>query len=240
MTRQLLAFSRKQPQALRVLEVNQVVGNIAKMLPRLIGEDIKFSFVPGQCLGQVRIDPVQLEQVLMNLAANARDAMPEGGHLSIETSDAHLTSDYIHGKPAVIPLGRYTLITVTDDGCGIPREDLPQVNDPSNSSKPSSTVPCMRQATFNGHPGKARGWGWRRYTASSNKTTDSYGSTVNPGLARFSKSISLACRVTTQLGKASLRDANQFPAERKRSCWWRMNRRFVMLRGNFSGCKATV
>ena len=160
MTRQLLAFSRKQPQALRVLEVNQVVGNIAKMLPRLIGEDIKFSFVPGQSLGQVRIDPVQLEQVLMNLAANARDAMPEGGHLSIETSDAHLTSDYIHGKPAVIPLGRYTLITVTDDGCGIPREDLPHIFEPFYSTKPSGKGTGLGLATVYGIVKQNHGFIW--------------------------------------------------------------------------------
>jgi signal transduction histidine kinase len=72
LTRRLLAFIRKQTQALRVVEVNQVVSNIAKMLPRLIGEDIEFTFVRGEHLGKVRLDPVQLEQVLMNLAANAR------------------------------------------------------------------------------------------------------------------------------------------------------------------------
>src|SRR5262252_8186971 len=86
LTRQLLAFSRKQPQALRVVELDSVVGAIAKTLPRLIGEDIDFIFTPGENTGRVRIDPIQMEQVLMNLAANARDAMPQGGHLRIETS----------------------------------------------------------------------------------------------------------------------------------------------------------
>ena len=160
LTRQLLAFSRKQPQALRVVEVNQVVSNIAKMLPRLIGEDIKFNFVPGNRLGQVRIDPVQLEQVLMNLAANARDAMPQGGHLSIETSDVHLTGDYIHGKPAVIPLGRYTLITVTDNGCGIPREDLPHIFEPFYSTKPSGKGTGLGLATVYGVVKQNHGFVW--------------------------------------------------------------------------------
>ena len=160
LTRQLLAFSRKQPQALRVVEVNQVVSNIAKMLPRLIGEDIKFTFIPGERLGEVRIDPVQLEQVLMNLAANARDALPQGGHLSIETSDVHLTSDYIQGKPAVIPLGRYTLITVTDNGCGIPREDLPHIFEPFYSTKPSGKGTALGLATVYGIVKQNHGFVW--------------------------------------------------------------------------------
>jgi PAS domain S-box-containing protein len=118
LTRQLLAFSRKQPQALRVVELNSVVSTIAKTLPRLIGEDIDFIFTPGEGVGRVRIDPIQMEQVLMNLAANARDAMPQGGHLQIETSDVRLDDDYVQGKPAIIPKGHYALITVSDDGKG--------------------------------------------------------------------------------------------------------------------------
>jgi len=93
LTRQLLAFSRKQPQALRVVDLNQVVSNMAKTLPRLIGEDIQFNFNPGKDVGRVRVDPVQLEQVLMNLAANARDAMPQGGHLTVEPCDVRLDDD---------------------------------------------------------------------------------------------------------------------------------------------------
>ncbi len=79
LTRQLLAFSRRQPQALRVAELNPVVERITKTLPRLIGEDIELKFVAGEGLGRVRLDPVQIEQILMNLAANSRDAMPQGG-----------------------------------------------------------------------------------------------------------------------------------------------------------------
>ena len=96
LTRQLLAFSRKQPQALRILDLNPVIAAISKTLPRLIGEDIEFSFIPGQGLGPVRVDPVQVDQILMNLAANARDAMPQGGRLRIETSSVDLDEDYIH------------------------------------------------------------------------------------------------------------------------------------------------
>jgi two-component system cell cycle sensor histidine kinase/response regulator CckA len=160
LTRQLLAFSRKQPQALRVVELNSAVSTITKTLPRLIGEDIDFSFTPGEGLGRVRIDPVQLEQVLMNLAANARDAMPQGGHLQIETSDVRLDDDYIHGKPAVIPKGHYALITVRDDGHGIPPEDLPHVSEPFYTTQPSGKGTGLGLATVYGIVKQNNGFIW--------------------------------------------------------------------------------
>ena len=112
----MLAFSRKQPPALRVADLNQVIARIANTLPRLMREDLEFRFKRGEGLGPVRVDPLQVEQVLINLGANARDAMPQGGHLRIETSDARLDGDYIHNKQAVIPLGRDAQISVSDDG----------------------------------------------------------------------------------------------------------------------------
>jgi two-component system cell cycle sensor histidine kinase/response regulator CckA len=160
LTRQLLAFSRKQPQALRVMELNPVISGIAKTLPRLIGEDIEFSFVAGEGLESVRIDPVQIEQVLMNLAANARDAMPQGGHLRIETSDAYLDDSYIHGKPAVIPSGHYALITVRDDGAGIPREDLPHIFEPFYTTKPAGKGTGLGLATVYGIVKQNKGFIW--------------------------------------------------------------------------------
>jgi len=160
LTRQLLAFSRKQPQALRVVDLNSVVSTIAKTLPRLIGEDIDFAFARGEGLGRVRIDPVQLEQVLMNLAANARDAMPQGGHLQIETSDVHLDDDYVHGKPAVIPKGHYALITVSDDGGGIPPEDLPHIFEPFYTTKPSGKGTGLGLATVYGIVKQNNGFIW--------------------------------------------------------------------------------
>jgi two-component system cell cycle sensor histidine kinase/response regulator CckA len=135
LTRQLLAFSRKQPQALRVADLNQVIADIAKTLPRLIGEDIRFSFAAGEGLGRVRIDPVQIEQILMNLAANSRDAMPQGGHFRIETSSVMLDEQYVATKNAAIPLGRYSLITISDDGPGIPPADLPHIFEPFFTTK---------------------------------------------------------------------------------------------------------
>ncbi|HKT88221.1 MAG TPA: response regulator [Candidatus Sulfotelmatobacter sp.] len=160
LTRQLLAFSRKQPQALRVVELNPVVAGIAKTLPRLIGEDIEFSFLPGGSVGCVRADPMQIEQILMNLAANARDAMPQGGHLRIETSNVHLDEAYIHDKPATIPLGDYALVTVSDDGEGIPREDLPHIFEPFYTTKPSGKGTGLGLATVYGIVKQNKGFIW--------------------------------------------------------------------------------
>lgn len=160
LTRQLLAFSRKQPQALRVVEINPVVASISKMLPRLIGEDISFTFIPGQNIGRVRVDPIQIEQVLMNLAANARDAMPGGGHLRVETSDVRLDEHYIQSKPAAIPPGHYALITVSDDGAGIPREDLPHIFEPFYTTKPSGQGTGLGLATVYGIVKQNHGYIW--------------------------------------------------------------------------------
>jgi len=160
LTRQLLAFSRKQPQALRVVELNPIIERIAKTLPRLIGEDIEFTFRAGEGLGRVKVDALQIEQVLMNLAANARDAMPQGGHLSIETSKVILDGEYIRGKPAVIPLGVYALITVTDDGMGIPREDLPHIFEPFYTTKPAGKGTGLGLATVYGIVKQNKGFIW--------------------------------------------------------------------------------
>jgi PAS domain S-box-containing protein len=160
LTRQLLAFSRKQPQALRVADLNQVIARIANTLPRLIGEDIQFTFLRGEGLGRVRVDPLQIEQILMNLAANARDAMPQGGHLRIETSNVRLDDDYVHRKQAVIPLGRYALISVSDDGTGIPPEHLPHIFEPFYTTKPSGKGTGLGLATVYGIVKQNKGFIW--------------------------------------------------------------------------------
>jgi len=160
LTRQLLAFSRKQPQALRVVDLNEVIASIAKTLPRLIGEDIQFSFSPGHGLGTVRVDPVQIEQILMNLAANARDAMPQGGTLRVETSNVILDDEYVQRKCAVIRPGRYALITVTDDGSGIPAEHLPHIFEPFYTTKPQGEGTGLGLATVYGIVKQNKGFIW--------------------------------------------------------------------------------
>lgn len=160
LTRQLLAFSRKQPQALRVTNINHVIADIARTLPPLIGEDIACNFAPGNGLGPVRVDPMQIEQILMNLAANARDAMPQGGHLCIETSSVTLSDEYIHGKPAVIPAGHYVLISISDDGGGIPLEDLPHVFEPFYTTKAEGKGTGLGLATVYGIVKQNKGFIW--------------------------------------------------------------------------------
>ncbi len=94
LTRQLLTFSRKQMIAPKVVDLNTVVAENSKMLTRVIGEDIDLAMVPAANLGAVKADPSQIEQVIMNLAVNARDAMPQGGKLTIETSNVTLDDSY--------------------------------------------------------------------------------------------------------------------------------------------------
>jgi len=160
LTRQLLAFSRQQPQALRVAEVNAVVSVIVKTLPRLIGEDIELVFVPGEGMGRVRLDPVQIEQILMNLAANSRDAMPQGGRCTIETSNVKLDEHYAGRKEAVIPVGRYAVLTVTDTGAGIQADHLSHVFEPFYTTKPSGEGTGLGLATVYGIVKQNHGFVW--------------------------------------------------------------------------------
>jgi two-component system, cell cycle sensor histidine kinase and response regulator CckA len=160
LTRQLLAFSRKQPRALRVADLNQVIADIAKTLPRLIGEDIEFSFAAGQKLGKVRVDPVQIEQILMNLSSNARDAMPQGGQLRIETSAINLDEEYADRKQAVIPKGHYAQITVSDTGSGILPEHLPHIFEPFYTTKPETKGTGLGLATVYGIVKQNKGFIW--------------------------------------------------------------------------------
>jgi len=160
LTRQLLAFSRKQPQALRIADLNQVIARIAKTLPRLIGEDIEFIFVRGEGLGRVRVDPLQIEQILMNLAANARDAMRQGGHFRIETCDAELDDDTTHCKQGILAAGRYVLITVSDDGRGIHPKHLPHIFEPFYTTKPAGKGTGLGLATVYGIVKQNKGFIW--------------------------------------------------------------------------------
>ncbi len=160
LTRQLLAFSRNQPQALRVAELNPVVGGIVKTLQRLIGEDIELRFVPGGGLGRIRLDPTQIEQILMNLGANARDSMPQGGRCTIETANVELDEAYVANKKAVIPTGRYAVLTISDTGTGISPDHLPHIFEPFYTTKPSGKGTGLGLATVYGIVKQNHGFVW--------------------------------------------------------------------------------
>jgi PAS domain S-box-containing protein len=121
LTRQLLAFSRQQVLSPKILDVNEVVHDTEKMLQRLIGEDVELTTVLQRPLGSVKADRGQLEQVLLNLAVNARDAMPHGGNLTIETREVDLTEDFAATRPGMAP-GRHIALAVTDSGVGMSEE----------------------------------------------------------------------------------------------------------------------
>jgi two-component system, cell cycle sensor histidine kinase and response regulator CckA len=135
LTRQLLAFSRRQELEPRVLDLNLLVVEVEKMLRRVLGEDILIRKVLAEGLWRVTVDSGQFEQVLMNLAVNARDAMPGGGRLSIETSNVDLDGAGA-ARDIGVPSGAYVLLTVSDTGCGMDAATLGQVFEPFFTTKP--------------------------------------------------------------------------------------------------------
>ena len=159
LTRQLLAFGRKQVQLLQVLDLNTVVGEITAMLPRLIGEDIELVFAPAHDLGKVKADPVQIEQVVMNLAANARDAMPGGGTLTIETATVLVDESYVQ-RHSIVPPGDYVLLTVADSGEGIAAEHLPHIFEPFYTTKEKGKGTGLGLATVYGIVKQNGGFVW--------------------------------------------------------------------------------
>lgn len=133
-TRQLLAFSRKQIISPRILDLNRQIEGTLNTLFRLIGENIELRFFPGKDLAKIRFDPSQIDQILVNLAVNARDAMPAGGKLTIETANIHIDEEYCRTH-LQIEAGSYVLLTVSDNGAGIDRDALPHVFEPFFTTK---------------------------------------------------------------------------------------------------------
>lgn len=134
LTRQLLAFSRRQVMEFRVLDVNEVIKGMEKMLRRVLGEDIELVAYYTDGLGRVKADPGQLEQVLMNLVVNARDAMPKGGKLTIETANVELDEGYV-GRHVGVKAGSYVMFSVTDTGVGMTPEVRERIFEPFFTTK---------------------------------------------------------------------------------------------------------
>jgi PAS domain S-box-containing protein len=134
LTRQLLAFSRKQMLAPKILDLNGVVTENLKMLTRVIGEDIDLVMVPASLLGAVRADAGQIDQVIMNLAVNARDAMPSGGKLTIETSNVSLDEEYARFH-APLQAGEYVMLSISDTGLGMDAETQSHIFEPFFTTK---------------------------------------------------------------------------------------------------------
>jgi signal transduction histidine kinase/CheY-like chemotaxis protein len=134
LTRQLLLFSRQQVVAPRVVDLNDVLENMRAMLDRIVGEDVEIRRPTGQAKGHVRIDPGSLEQVVMNLIVNARDAMPKGGKLTLETSDVVLDEAYARENVGARP-GPHVLLAVADTGVGMDRKTLARIFEPFFTTK---------------------------------------------------------------------------------------------------------
>ena len=149
LTRQLLAFSRKQVLRPRPLDLNTIVADTHKMLGRLIGENITVSLKPAAGLGTVNADPGQIEQIVVNLAVNARDAMPRGGSLTFETRNVDLDADYAMLHPGTVA-GRYVLLAVSDTGTGMTPEVQAKAFDPFFTTKPEGQGTGLGLATVYG------------------------------------------------------------------------------------------
>ena len=157
LTRQLLAFSRKQVMQPKRVNLNEIIANIQTLLAKLVGDDIQLRVFPDPSLGDVRADPGQIEQVLMNLAANSRDAMPEGGTLTITTANADLQEDDATALVG-IEIGQFVTLTVADSGHGIPPHVRPHVLEPVFTPKEQGEGTGLGLATGDGIGKQSGGW----------------------------------------------------------------------------------
>jgi CheY-like chemotaxis protein len=157
LTRQLLMFSRKQIIQPKVLDFNVVLQDLANMLPRLLGEDVALEFDYAPSLPKIEADTGMLEQIVMNLAVNSRDAMPKGGKLFIGTSSVDVDEAYVSRQPEA-RVGRFVCLTITDSGCGMDRQTLTRIFEPFFSTKEVGKGTGLGLATVYGIVKQHQGW----------------------------------------------------------------------------------
>jgi two-component system, cell cycle sensor histidine kinase and response regulator CckA len=159
LTRQLLAFGRRQVLEPKLLNINLILADVEKLLRRVIGEDIELVFQTDTKIGSVKADPGQLEQVIINLAANARDAMPAGGKLTIATANVDLDEGYSNRRVVVRP-GQYVQLVVSDTGCGMDKEIQAHIFEPFFTTKEQGKGTGLGLATVYGIVKQSGGYIW--------------------------------------------------------------------------------
>jgi PAS domain S-box-containing protein len=159
LVRQLLAFSRRQVLQPKLVDLNSIVLGLDKLLRRLMDEEIQMSTVPGQNIGTIKADPGQMEQMIMNLVVNARDAMPKGGRLTVETANVDLDAAYASDHVTVKP-GRYVMLAVSDTGTGMNPETVAHIFEPFYTTKESGRGTGLGLSTVYGIVKQSGGYVW--------------------------------------------------------------------------------
>ena len=202
LTQQLLAFGRQQTLQKGDVDLNHAVSDLLRMIRRVIGEQITVDFIPGHDLGNIHADRAQIDQVLLNLCLNSRDALPEGGRITIETENVLVNGSFRESHPWAKP-GRYVLISVTDNGVGMDKETISRVFEPFFSTKPKGKGTGLGLAVVYGvikqhdglvhvysEPGK--GTTFKIYLPIVERTASSVGPKHTPSQTRGSETILIA------------------------------------------------